>query len=439
MIAHLEWDSHGVDKNTRTSGKLENGVAGNLFGGIGSGLAWAGGNRFIFLPDRGPNANPYNKAVDDTSSYIPRFHTIEMSIGTGEGTSAQTEIKANLKATTLLYSPTPLVYGDGKAAGLASGQPALNDAKHAYFTGRSDGFDPAKSSQNQNNARLDPEGVRVSHDGASVFISDEYGPYLFQFDRVTGKRLKSFSLPDKFYVKTLSPQGDTVEISGNMQGRVANKGMEGLAITPDGKTLVGIMQSALIQDGGLKGGVTRIVTVDIATGKTREYAYPLSQIGTPEKPKFTGVSEILAINDHEFLVDERDGKGMGDGSKAVFKKLFRIDLKGAADVSTLEGEANLAPKAVAKTLFLDIVAGVTSKGVGADKIASKIEGMAFGPDIKRDGGLVHTLWIASDNDFLPDYAGAENPNQILVFAVPDAELKSYVAQVFKAKPATQTH
>ena len=29
-----------------------------------------------------------------------------------------------------------------------------------------------------------------------------------------------------------------VEIGGNVSGRVANKGMEGLAITPDGTTLV---------------------------------------------------------------------------------------------------------------------------------------------------------------------------------------------------------
>jgi hypothetical protein len=48
---------------------------------------------------------------------------------------------------------------------------------------------------------------------------------------------------------------------------VANKGMEGLAITPDGRTLVGIMQNALIQDandGGAATKLLRIVTIDIA-------------------------------------------------------------------------------------------------------------------------------------------------------------------------------
>ena len=52
--------------------------------------------------------------------------------------------------------------------------------------------------------------------------------------------------------------------------------MEGLAITPDGRTLVGAMQSPLLQDGGdVKGGVTRIVTIDLTSGATREYAYQL--------------------------------------------------------------------------------------------------------------------------------------------------------------------
>ena len=44
------------DLSTQTSGLLENGVAGNLLGGLGSGLAYAGNNTFIATPDRGPNA-----------------------------------------------------------------------------------------------------------------------------------------------------------------------------------------------------------------------------------------------------------------------------------------------------------------------------------------------------------------------------------------------
>ena len=57
------------------------------------------------------------------------------------------------------------------------------------------------------------------------------------------------SASPKFAVSKLSAAGND-EISGNTSGSVANKGMEGLAITPDGKTLVGVMQSPLLQDGG---------------------------------------------------------------------------------------------------------------------------------------------------------------------------------------------
>src|SRR5262249_30300980 len=150
------------------------------------------------------------------------------------------------------------------------------------------------------NARLDPEGVRVSRDGQSVFISDEYGPFVYQFDRWSGRRIRAYSLPDRFAVKVQDSVGAN-EIGGNASGRDRNKGMEGLAMPPDGRTLVGIMQSPLLQDGGPSGFATRIVTIDVRTGATAEFAYRL------DSSKFT-VSEILAVNDHELLVDERDGK-----------------------------------------------------------------------------------------------------------------------------------
>lgn len=62
------------------SGPLENGIAGNLLGGIGSGLAWAGGSTFIATPDRGPNATEYNPLVDDTTSDIARFQTLGLGL-----------------------------------------------------------------------------------------------------------------------------------------------------------------------------------------------------------------------------------------------------------------------------------------------------------------------------------------------------------------------
>jgi hypothetical protein len=40
-------------------------------------------------------------------------------------------------------------------------------------------------STNPDDARLDPESIRVSNNGQSVFISDEYRPYVYEFNRMT--------------------------------------------------------------------------------------------------------------------------------------------------------------------------------------------------------------------------------------------------------------
>src|SRR5215471_19179821 len=59
---------------------LENGAPANLLGGFGSAITYASGNTFLALPDRGPNAVPFNSNVDDTVSYINRFHTVQMKL-----------------------------------------------------------------------------------------------------------------------------------------------------------------------------------------------------------------------------------------------------------------------------------------------------------------------------------------------------------------------
>ena len=408
---------------------LENGLQANVLGGLGSALAWAGGNTFLAAPDRGPNATAYDSAVDDTVSYISRCQTVSMNlVASGPGGALPFVLTPRLTATTLLSSPTPLVYGSGAGLGVGSGAPAINTGTKNYFTGRSDNFGTGNSS-NPNDARLDPEGMRVSNDGKSVFVSDEYGPYVYQFDRATGARIRSFTLPANLDIANLSPRG-SVEIAANASGRVANKGMEGLAISPDGKTLFGIMQAPLAQDASnsATSKLLRIVSIDIASGTTHEYGYKLTN--------GTGVSEITALNDHEFIVDERDGKGLGDGSSAVAKTLYKIDLNGATDITGLTGVA-AANAAVPKTTFVDLVALLNASGITSDRIPSKIEGLAFGSDVVVDGVLNHTLWIANDNDFVPDTAG---PSLFYVVGFTDADLAGsiFVPQAVTAvtEPAT---
>jgi hypothetical protein len=320
-----------------------------------------------------------------------------------------------LTDTTLLYSKTKLAYG-------VNGAPHLNHEHKFYFSGRSDNFDATKPSTNPLNGRLDPEGIRVSNDGKSVFITDEYGPYVYQFDRNSGKRIKAFTLPAYYAISKLDSVGDN-EISGNGSGRISNKGMEALAITPNGNTLVGMMQQNLAQD---TKKYLRIITIDIATGLTHEFVYKLD--------KGSSVSDILAINDHEFLVDERDGAGLGDGSLAVVKKLYKIDLTGATDISGVAAitAANVnSITLVKKQEFLDVLARLNANGITADKVPAKLEGVAFGPDMVIKGVNKHTLFIANDNDFLssvPSVGGVNNPNQFFVFAIDESDLFGYAPQ-----------
>lgn len=162
-------------------------------------------------------------------------------------------------------------------------------------------------------AGLDPEGLVAAPDG-TFWISDEYGPYVLHVD-ATGReisRLKPFdgSLP------------------GELAMRTANRGMEGLTLTPDGRTLVGVMQSAL-ETPDLKGGFkkvpfVRIVTIDVASRKvTGQYLYLLHL-----SEARTSVSEITAVGNHTLLVDERDG----DAGPDTFKRLYRIDLSRATNI-----------------------------------------------------------------------------------------------------------
>src|SRR6185369_8336574 len=134
-------------------------------------------------------------------------------------------------------------------------------------------------------------------------------------------RLRTLAVPDKYLITR--PGVEDAELPpANAKGRQANRGMEGLAISPDGGKLYGMMQSPLIQDGALSASNSRIGTnvrlleLDIASGATRELVYPM------ESPAY-GQNEILAVNDHQFLVLERDGRA---GASAAFKRLFLIDI-----------------------------------------------------------------------------------------------------------------
>jgi hypothetical protein len=268
----------------------------------------------------------------------------------------------------------------------------------------------------RNTLRFDPEGIRVGLFG-TFFVSDEYGPYLFEFGP-QGNLLRRLNVPDEFLIA--NPDADpNMELLGNSSGRQANRGMEGLAISPNDRFLYGIMQSALLQDNGLRPGTTdrlglnnRILKIDLLTGEKQEYVYVLDAINRGQ-----GVSEILAMNDHEFLVVERDNRSnlQSPPQAPTRKTIYKIDLAGATDVSEIPTlpagalPAGIVP--VQKTLFIDLLDPTFNL---APTIAEKIEGLAWGPGLPDRR---HLLYVTSDNDLDPNL-----DTQIYAFAIEDSLL-----------------
>jgi Esterase-like activity of phytase/Bacterial Ig domain len=161
----------------------------------------------------------------------------------------------------------------------------------------------------------DSEGL-VAMPNGTFWVSDEYGPFITHFS------------PNGRALERLSPLDGS--LPKELVNRVPNRGMEGLTITPYGRMLVGIMQSAL-QQTDLNGSnaknivPVRIVTYDLRTSTLHEYLFLLDD----PKADGTAVSEIAAVSNDTFLVDERDGNFPAAGG---YKKLWKVSLDGATDV-----------------------------------------------------------------------------------------------------------
>ena len=368
VVSGSALDTSGLTGNICQAGVPANCIPKAIMGGFGSDITYTGHDGvFIAAPDRGP----FDGLTDQP--YLDRFYFLHITTDTGASFP-------NIR-TTLLDTRF------------------LKNENGENFVGAAGSF----------NLRLDPEGIRVGPNG-TFYLSDEYGPYVFEFNR-QGHLIRRIEIPPKFLIANPS-NNPNMELLGNTAGRQANRGMEGLAISPDGTTLFGIMQNALIQDHGLSGldrvGLNnRILKIDLATGETHEYVYVLDAINRGQ-----GVSEILAINDHEFLVLERDNRSnlQSPPQAPTRKTIYKIDLTGATDVSGIESlpvgalPAGVTP--VSKQLFINLLDPDLNL---AATIPEKIEGLTWGPDLP-DGR--HVLYVISDNDLNTALA-----TQIFAFAI----------------------
>ena len=342
---------------------MDDGTPNNCFGGI-SGLEYSPRQgTFIALSDRG--------ARDGEVDWKCRFHTISLDFTNVSGG----KIAASIQSTVMLrdWMERPFV-------GLATQYAA--DKEHGD--------------------RFDPEGVRILPNG-NLLVSDEYGPHLIEFTPA-GNEVRRIPLPEKLLARNLDAEKG-VENKKNTRGRVCNRGMEGIAITPDGNFVVALMQSPLLQDairiekGKLLGFHTRVLKINLETGEHQEFVYVM------DHPKHK-LHEILPISNDEFLVLENCGEA---GAEATCKIVTRIDLRGATDVSQYERlpALNLShyTKPVSKSVLLDLLEPQYEL---SQTLPEKIEGLSFGPNVNGQPTLV----IAADNDFV-----LEEATKVYVFQI----------------------
>jgi hypothetical protein len=361
------------------------------------------------LSDRGPGGG-----VLDYATRVQRF-TLDVHPVTGR--ISKFRAKETIKFTDpngLLSAPTNPAVGARKAL---NGLNPLGLNGNAGLLGRS----------------FDPEGMVIDPRTCRFLVSDEYGPSVYEFSR-TGTLVRVFQTPTNLVPKVAGAVNYVADRDGGQNaGRQDNRGFEGLAITPDGKKLYAVLQDPLVNEptpnNGRNGRNLRIVVFDndrqspTYGASVAQYAYQLeaqadvaariaaaggmATATDPRQGRHIGLSAIIALNDHQFLVLERDNRGLGvddpvGASTVGSKRIYKIDVLGATDISNrpLPNDGNLAaavPPIVPVTKLPDVFIDLAANTVLPNgKQVEKWEGITIGPRLKNGGYLI---LAGNDNDY----------------------------------------
>ncbi|MBB5572515.1 MULTISPECIES: esterase-like activity of phytase family protein [Rhizobium] len=372
------------------------------------------------LPDRGYNAV-------GTTDYRPRLNTIDVQLtpvapgATPPVGKEQSGVDAKLADTVLLT--------DNKGADTTGLDPANGTRQPA------DGM-PLLPQAPNGKISLDTEAVARLPDG-TMFISDEYGPYIYRF-AADGRMMAATPPPTallpmrngavNFASNNPGPGESAPDPKDPTSGRQNNQGLEGMSLTPDGKFLIAVLQSATRQDGGDSSSTrqnTRTLVydaTDLAHLKlVHEYVVPLP-VFTDAKGKtaVAAQSEIVALSPQTFLMLARDSNnGYGvKGDKSLYRSIDIVDVSAATDIhgTAFDADKPVAPKGVvdpsvkpaAVSQFIDIndSADLARFGLhnGApndrNNLSEKWEAMSLlsvmDPKLPDD----YFLFVANDNDFL---------------------------------------
>lgn len=298
---------------------------------------------FYGLSDRGPNAateagRTPSGIIFLAPSYTPRIGLFRLT-SEGKAELAETILLKDPKGRAITGLPNKNFGGTGETPYHLDGSVVALDPDGDGVAG----FDESG---------LDSEGLVALKDG-TFWISDEYGPHIVHFD-ATGKeigRINPFAADPRNKAGRVLP--------AELSKRRPNRGMEGLTITPDGKTLVGILQSNLYNPTKAVGSInlTRIVTVNINTGATAQYLYRQDAAGLAN-------SEIVALSATSFLVIERDTKFFGIDTGTVRKNVYKVDLSRATNVD----QSNAALRSSQSALTVSPANGLLVNGKTLEEV-----------------------------------------------------------------------
>jgi hypothetical protein len=372
----------------------------DLFPGSGANLNRFGGfsdlyynrstNRWFALPDRGPGGG--------VISYDTRVSEFTLDVNPTTGAIS------NFAFTRTIPFKT------------ANGSQAFNGLNPTLLSGSSATL----------GLSFDPEGFAIGPNG-NYYVSDEYGPSVYEFapfqnGAVTEARfVRAFTLPANVMPRTTA--GALEYVANPASGRQSNRGFEGLTLNASGTKLYATLQSPLRQEGTPNGASSRngrIYEFDLTTGqRSAEFLYqfdtiaavnatlsnPANNFPAAEQGRFA-LSGITALSDTEFLVIERDSRGVGVANPVTgfdtraddvgIKKVYKINIAGASDVQSTIVTSNTTTGGftpVSKSLYFDIDAALTAAG---QTTTEKFEGIAIGPTLANGSPL---LVLGIDNDF----------------------------------------
>ena len=236
---------------------------------------------------------------------------------------------------------------------------------------------------------FDIESVREAPDG-TFWFGDEFGPFLIHTD-ARGRVLRApIPLPG---VK--SPQNPFL-MTGETPNLPRSKGFEGMAISPDGKTLYPMLEGALTTDLNQ----SRLIINEFDLRKQRytgkQWFYHLDS-------PVNAIGDFTALSKRRFLVIERDNE---QGAAAAFKKIFVVDLK------DIDGQGFLVKHLVADLLDIQDPHNIGGQGPVFRFPFQTIESVIrLGDD---------TLGVLDDNNYPFSSArtpGEPDPNEFIVIKV----------------------